>query len=83
MARTYGRFLYTIAYRLTGDPDDAQDLVQETLLRVRKGLPEPVRQSIVRAIGRAEHLLKKIAQPALIALDQFRECRAVALISQS
>ena len=38
MARTYGRFLYTIAYRLTGDPDDAQDLVQETLLRVRKGL---------------------------------------------
>lgn len=38
MARTYGRFLYTIAYRLTGDPDDAQDLVQETLLRVRRGL---------------------------------------------
>jgi len=38
VARTYGRFLYTIAYRLTGDPDDAQDLVQETLLRVRKGL---------------------------------------------
>jgi len=28
VARTYGRFLYTIAYRLTGDPDDAQDLVQ-------------------------------------------------------
>lgn len=38
VARTYGRFLYTIAYRLTGDPDDAQDLVQETLLRVRRGL---------------------------------------------
>jgi RNA polymerase sigma-70 factor (ECF subfamily) len=38
VARTYGRFLYTIAYRLTGDPDDAEDLVQETLLRVRRGL---------------------------------------------
>jgi len=38
VARTYGRFLYNVAYRLTGDPDDAQDLVQETLLRVRRGL---------------------------------------------
>jgi RNA polymerase sigma-70 factor (ECF subfamily) len=39
VARTYGRFLYTVAYRLTGDHDDAQDLVQEVLLRVRRGLP--------------------------------------------
>lgn len=38
VARNYGRFLYTIAYRLTGNPDDAQDLVQQSLLRVRKGL---------------------------------------------
>ncbi|HVL27612.1 MAG TPA: sigma-70 family RNA polymerase sigma factor [Acidimicrobiales bacterium] len=38
IARTYGRFLYSVAYRLTGNSDDAQDLVQETLLRVRKGL---------------------------------------------
>ncbi|MDQ4132287.1 MAG: sigma-70 family RNA polymerase sigma factor [Actinomycetota bacterium] len=27
-----------MAYRLTGDHDDAQDLVQEVLLRVRRGL---------------------------------------------
>ncbi len=38
IARTYGRFLYTLAYRLTGNDDDAQDLVQDVLLRVRKGL---------------------------------------------
>ena len=39
IARTYGSFLYTLALRLTSDPDDAQDLVQDTLLRVRRGLP--------------------------------------------
>jgi RNA polymerase sigma factor (sigma-70 family) len=38
VARDHGRFLYTVAYRLTGNHDDAQDLVQEVLLRVRKGL---------------------------------------------
>src|SRR2546421_68297 len=38
VARQYGRFLYTVAYRLTGNEDDARDLVQETLLRVRTGL---------------------------------------------
>jgi RNA polymerase sigma factor (sigma-70 family) len=38
IARDYGRFLYTVAYRLTGNADDAQDLVQDVLLRVRRGL---------------------------------------------
>jgi RNA polymerase sigma-70 factor, ECF subfamily len=38
VARDHGRFLYTLAYRLTGNDDDAQDLVQEVLLRVRRGL---------------------------------------------
>src|SRR5438552_7260701 len=38
VARMYGRFLHTVAYRLTGNPDDARDVVQETLLRVRTGL---------------------------------------------
>ncbi len=38
VARTHGRFLYNVAYRLTGNSDDAQDLVQEVLLRVRRGL---------------------------------------------
>jgi RNA polymerase sigma-70 factor (ECF subfamily) len=38
IAREHGRFLYTVAYRLTGDHDDAQDLVQDVLLRVRRGL---------------------------------------------
>ena len=38
VARDYGRFLYTVAYRLTGDHQDTQDLVQDVLLRVSRGL---------------------------------------------
>ena len=38
VAEEYGRFLYSLAYRLTGNHHDAQDLVQEVLLRVRRGL---------------------------------------------
>jgi RNA polymerase sigma-70 factor, ECF subfamily len=38
VARRYGRFLYNVAYRLAGSDDDANDLAQEALLRVRKGL---------------------------------------------
>jgi len=38
VARSHGAFLYNLAYRLTADRDDAEDLVQDTLLRVRKGL---------------------------------------------
>jgi RNA polymerase sigma-70 factor (ECF subfamily) len=38
IARNHGRFLYNLALRLTGDVDDAQDLVQDVLLRVRRGL---------------------------------------------
>src|SRR2546421_588579 len=37
-ARSHGRFPYTVAYRLTGNREDAEDLVQEVLLRVRRGL---------------------------------------------
>lgn len=38
VARNYGRFMYTVAYRLSGNDEDAQDLVQESLIRVRRGL---------------------------------------------
>jgi RNA polymerase sigma-70 factor (ECF subfamily) len=38
IARDHGRFIYTVAYRLTGNEADADDLVQEVLLRVRRGL---------------------------------------------
>jgi len=38
VARDYGRFIYTVAYRLTGNHEDAQDLVQEVLVRVERGL---------------------------------------------
>lgn len=38
VAHTHDRFLYSLAYRLCGNHHDAQDLVQEALLRVRRGL---------------------------------------------
>lgn len=38
IARDQGRFIYTVAYRLTGNHSDAEDLVQEVLVRVQKGL---------------------------------------------
>ncbi len=38
VAETHGRFIYSLAYRLAGNHHDAQDLVQEVLLRVRRGL---------------------------------------------
>jgi RNA polymerase sigma-70 factor, ECF subfamily len=38
VADIHGRFLYSLAFRLTGNHHDAQDLVQEVLLRVRRGL---------------------------------------------
>ena len=38
VARDHGRFLYNVAFRLAGNDVDAQDLVQEALIRVRKGL---------------------------------------------
>ncbi|HEY7564215.1 MAG TPA: sigma-70 family RNA polymerase sigma factor [Acidimicrobiia bacterium] len=40
VARSHGRKIYNFAYRLSGNPHDAADLVQEVLLRVRTGLPE-------------------------------------------
>ncbi len=38
VADTHGRFIYSLAYRLAGNHHDAQDLVQDVLLRVRRGL---------------------------------------------
>ena len=38
VARDHGRFLYNVAYRLAGNDADAQDLVQESLIRIRRGL---------------------------------------------
>lgn len=38
IARDEGDFIYTVAYRLTGNHEDAQDLVQDVLVRVQRGL---------------------------------------------
>ncbi len=38
VARRYGDRIYTVAYRLTGDPDDAADLTQDVFLRVYRNL---------------------------------------------
>ena len=38
IAEEEGDFIYTVAYRLTGNREDAEDLVQEVLVRVQRGL---------------------------------------------
>jgi RNA polymerase sigma-70 factor (ECF subfamily) len=38
VARDHGRFMYSVAYRLAGNHSDAEDVVQESLLRVKRGL---------------------------------------------
>lgn len=38
VAREHGRFLYNVAFRLAGNDADAQDVVQESLVRIRRGL---------------------------------------------
>lgn len=70
IARSYGRFLYTVAYRLTGNDDDAQDLVQDVLLRVRKGL-ETYRP------GSMEGWLSRITTNAFLDAARRRQRRPV------
>jgi RNA polymerase sigma-70 factor, ECF subfamily len=38
VADRYGDRIYTVAYRLTGDPDDAADLAQDVFVRVYRNL---------------------------------------------
>lgn len=38
VAEEHGRFIYGLAYRLAGNHHDAQDVVQDVLLRVQRGL---------------------------------------------
>lgn len=38
VARDYGRMIYAVAFRLTGNSDDAQDLVQDVLIKVDRSL---------------------------------------------
>ncbi len=75
VARRYGRFLYSVAYRLTGNADDAQDLVQEVLLRVRRGLSsyQP---------GSMEGWLSRIATNAFLDDVRRRNRRPVELLPE-
>jgi RNA polymerase sigma-70 factor (ECF subfamily) len=52
VAQRHGDFVYTVAYRLTGNHHDAQDLVQEVLLRVQRGLASYRPGSIEAWLGR-------------------------------
>lgn len=59
VARNHGRFLYSVAYRLCGNHDDAQDLVQEVLVRVQRGL-------VTYRPGSLEGWLSRIATNAFL-----------------
>jgi RNA polymerase sigma factor (sigma-70 family) len=73
IARSHGRFIYSVAYRLTGSHDDSQDLVQEVLLRVRRGLDtyEP---------GSMEGWLSRITSNAFLDDVRKRRRRPVHLV---
>src|SRR5947207_4465416 len=75
VARSHGRFLYTVAYRLTGNREDAQDLVQEVLLRVRRGLEtyQP---------GSMEGWLSRITTNAFLDEVRRRRRRPVVLLPE-
>jgi RNA polymerase sigma-70 factor (ECF subfamily) len=66
IARSHGRWLYSVAYRLCGNHDDAQDLVQEVLVRVQRGL-------VTYRPGSLEGWLSRIATNAF--LDDVRRRR--------
>ena len=74
IARDHGRFLYTVAYRLTGNHDDAQDLVQEVLLRVRRGLATYVPGSL-------EGWLSRITTNAFLDEVRRRKRRPLDVVS--
>lgn len=73
IARDHGRFLYTVAFRLAGNDADAQDLVQEALLRVRRGL------ETYRPMGSLEGWLSRITTNAF--LDEVRRRRRRPTVS--
>ncbi|HUT74468.1 MAG TPA: RNA polymerase sigma factor [Armatimonadota bacterium] len=43
--RRHGDYVYTLCLNLCGNPDDAQDLLQETFVRAWRGLPKFVGRS--------------------------------------
>jgi len=73
VARDYGRFIYTVAYRLTGNHDDAQDLVQEVLVRVQRGLA-------TYRPGSMEGWLSRIATNAFLDDVRRRQRRPLDLV---
>lgn len=74
IARSHGRFLYTVAYRLCGNHDDAQDLVQEVLVRVQRGL-------VTYQPGSLEGWLSRIATNAFLDEVRRRKRRPADLLS--
>ena len=72
VANDHGRFLYGLAYRLTGNHHDAQDVVQDVLLRVQRGL-------INYQPGNIEGWLSRITTNAF--LDRIRKQRRRPTVS--
>ena len=75
IARTHGRFLYSVAYRLCGNHDDAQDLVQEVLVRVQRGL-------VTYRPGSLEGWLSRIATNAFLDDVRRRRRRPADLLAE-
>lgn len=72
VATKYGRKIYTMAYRLTGDPEEAKDLTQDVFVRVYRNLDK-------YQPGTFEGWLYRITKN--LFLDRIRRKRRVVLES--
>ena len=71
VATLHGAFIYNLAYRLCGNHQDAQDVVQEVLLRVRRALPNYNPQNLEGWLSRIttniflDHVRKQKRRPTV------------------
>lgn len=76
LVRRYSSAIYRVGYRLCGDPHEAEDIAQETFVKVFRALPGarldmPFKPWLYRiAINTAiSHLRRRKAQPADLTVD--------------
>ena len=76
LVKEYGQRVYNIAYRITGNPHDAEDVTQETFLQVHRGLDAFRGESAVYtwiyriAVNASLQVKRKLDKAYLDSLDE-------------